>query len=115
MSTANASHAVAAVNPPINDRAAGRARKPKAGFGPLDTSSTTELTCKSAERSAQNVEIDPLGELSRIGALLDDVHPLEFVGVEHKLLLERGSDGMVMVSMTAIHSGEILHGSFAAV
>src|SRR6202040_653862 len=66
-------------------------------------------------RSAQNVEIDPLGELSRIRALLDDVHRFEFIGIEHKLLLEVSSNGMVMVSMTAIHSGEILHGSLAAV
>jgi hypothetical protein len=77
VSAATIDHAAAADSPPINDRVADLPKKPKPGFCGLDTSSTTELT-----GLAQNVKIDPLGELGWVGASLDDVHRLEFLGVE---------------------------------
>src|SRR5262249_45307617 len=115
VSAAAADHAAAADNTPINDRAAERARKPNASSRALETSSTIELTADLPIGSAQNIKIDPLGELGWVGAPLDHVHRLEFLGVQEKLLLEQGSDGMVVVGVAAIHSGEILHRSSAAV
>src|ERR1700739_898242 len=92
VSVATANHAAAADTPAAHERSAELARTPRGGFCSLDVSSAIELTADLWIGSAQNVKIDALRELGRVGASFDDVHCFELVGVEQKLLLQHCSD-----------------------
>src|SRR3954462_2027610 len=56
---------------------------------------------------SEYVDIDALREFGRIGALLEDLHALEIVGIGLQLALQDFADGMMMMCVVAHHSLDI--------
>src|SRR2546430_13626193 len=56
---------------------------------------------------SEYVDIDALREFGGVGALLEDLHALEIVGIGLELALQDFADGMMMVGVVAHHALDI--------